>query len=320
VVSLFEQVLPKIETEAGSQKYGRFSIGPLPGGYGVTLGNALRRVLLSSLPGAAVTSIRLSGVYHEFTDIPHVKEDVITLILNAKQLRLKMPFGETARCTVEVKGEGVVTAADLQCPAHVEIMNPELQLLTADSGEADLDLELVVETGYGYSPSEERGELPIGEIPVDAVFSPVRKINFQVERARVGQMTNFNRLIIEIWTDGTIRPGEALRQSAQILVKHFSLIAGVSDVAEIPTEAPAEAGVPEWVRATPIEELELTVRAYNCLKRAGITNVGEILDLLEKGEDEILAIRNFGRKSLEELLEKLQAKGFLPEQQQEAAS
>jgi len=312
---LIEQVLPKIETVAGSQKNGRFSIGPLPGGYGVTLGNALRRVLLSSVPGAAVTSIRVSGVYHEFTDIPHCKEDMITLILNAKQLRFRMPFGETARLHVEVKGEGIITAADLVSPAHVEIVNPDQQLLTADSSEADLDVEFVVQTGYGYSPSEERGELPIGEIPVDAVFSPVRKVNFRVERERVGQNTDFNRLIIEIWTDGTIRPGEALRQSAQTLVKHFSLAAGVSDLTEVPVEAPAETGVPEWVRSAPIEELELTVRAYNCLKRAGITKVGEVLARLEKGEDEILCIRNFGRKSLDELLGKLRAKGYLPEQE-----
>jgi DNA-directed RNA polymerase subunit alpha len=313
VVSLFDQVQPKIETEAGSQKYGKFSIGPLPSGYGVTLGNALRRVLLSSLQGAAVTSIRVSGVYHEFSDIPHCKEDMITLILNAKQLRLIMPPGETARLHVEVKGEGVITAADLVCPAHVEVVNPDLHLLTADSSEADLDLEFVVQTGKGYSPSEERGELPIGEIPVDTAFSPVRKANFRVERERVGQMTDFNRLIMEIWTDGSLRPGEALRQSAQILVRHFSLVAGVSDVAELQAEAPTELGVPDWVRSAPIEELELTVRAYNCLKRAGITKVGEILERLDKGEDEIMSIRNFGRKSLDELLDKLRAKGYLQE-------
>ncbi len=310
---MFDQVLTKIETEAGSQKYGRFSIGPLPGGYGVTLGNALRRVLLSSLPGAAVTSIRVSGVFHEFSDIPHCKEDMITLILNAKQLRFIMPQGETARLHVEVKGEGVITGADLVCPAHVEIVNPDQHLLTADSPEADLDIEMVVQTGYGYSPAEERGELPIGEIPVDAVFSPVRKANFRVERERVGQMTDFNRLIMEVWTDGTLRPGEALRQSAQILVKHFALIAGVSDVEVMEAEAPSEISVPDWVRSAPIEDLELTVRAYNCLKRAGITKVGEVLARLEKGEDEILSIRNFGRKSLDELLEKLRAKGYLQE-------
>ena len=313
MVSLFDQVLTKIETEAGSQKYGKFSIGPLPSGYGVTLGNALRRVLLSSLQGAAVTSIRVSDVYHEFADIPHCKEDMITLILNAKQLRLIMPPGETARLHVEVKGEGVITAADLECPAHVEIVNPDLHLLTADSNETNLDIEFVVQTGYGYSPAEERGELPIGEIPVDAVFSPVRKANFRVERERVGQMTDFNRLLMEIWTDGTIRPGEALRQSGQNLVRHFSLVAGVSDVAELQVEAPAELGIPEWVRTAPIEELELTVRAYNCLKRAGITKVGEILARLEKGEDEIMSIRNFGRKSLDELMEKLRAKGYIQE-------
>lgn len=261
-----------------------------------------------------MTSIRISDIYHEFTDIPHCKEDVITLTLNAKQLRLRMPYGETARLFVELNGEGVVTAADLECPPHVEIVNPDLHLLTADSSEAKLDIEFVVQTGHGYSPAEERGELPIGEIPVDAIFSPVRRAAFKVERERVGQITDFNRLIMEVWTDGTISPGEALRQSARILVKHFSLIAGVSDVAEIEMEVAEEPTVPEWVRTTPIEELELTVRAYNCLKRASIKTVGEILDLLEKGEDEILAIRNFGQKSLDELLDRLRTKGFLPEE------
>ncbi len=315
MIALFEQVLPKIETEAGSEKYGRFSIGPLPAGYGVTIGNALRRILLSSLPGAAVTSIRITDIYHEFTDIPHCKEDVVTLTLNAKKLRMRMPFGEMARLHVELNGEGVVTAADLECPPHVEIVNPDLHLLTADSADANLDMEFVVQTGYGYSPAEERGELPIGEIPVDAVFSPVRRAAFKVERERVGQMTNFNRLIMEVWTDGTISPGEALRQSARILVKHFAMIAGVSDVAEIEAEVAEDTGVPEWVRSAPIEELDLSVRAYNCLKRASIKTVGEVLDLLDKGEDEILAIRNFGQKSLDELLDRLRTKGFLPEQE-----
>ena len=176
-------VLPKIETEASSRNFGHFSIGPLESGYGITLGNALRRVLLSSLTGAAVTSIRVSGVHHEFADIPHVREDMTSLILNVKQLRLKLHQNESARLRVEVKGEGVVTAGDLECPPHVEVVNPDLHLLTADSSQAELDMELVVQMGRGYSPSEERGKLPIGEIPVDAIFSPIRKANYFVERA-----------------------------------------------------------------------------------------------------------------------------------------
>jgi DNA-directed RNA polymerase subunit alpha len=303
-------VLPKVETEASSRSFGRFSVGPLESGYGITLGNALRRVLLSSLTGAAVTSIRVSGVHHEFSDIPHVREDMTALILNVKQLRLKLHQNESARLRVEIKGEGIITAGDIEYPPHVEIVNPDLHLLTADSPEAELDMELVVQVGRGYSPAEERGKLPIGEIPVDAIFSPVRKANFVIERARIGQATDYDRLILEITTDGTISPHDALSAAAKILVQHFSLISGVTEV-EVPVEVEATGGIPSKIYETPIEELELTVRAYNCLKRAGITQVGEILEKLKRGQDEILAIRNFGQKSLDELMEKLEEKGFL---------
>lgn len=304
-------VLPKIECDAFSQSYGRFIIGPLESGYGITLGNALRRVLLSSLQGAAVTSIRISGVYHEFSAIPHVKEDTITLLLNVKQIRLKMHSNEPARLSLSVRGEGEVTAGDLECPSHVEIVNPDLHLLTVDSPEADLEIEMVASVGRGYSPAEERGKLPIGEIPVDAIFSPIRKASYTVERARIGQVTNFDRLIMEIWTDGTLSPKEALSESARILVKYFSLVSGVSEIPS-PEEVEEKEAIPSRIYDTPIEELDLTVRAYNCLKRAGITKVGEVLEKLEKGDEEILAVRNFGRKSLEELKQKLWAKGFLP--------
>jgi len=316
---LFNLVLPKIECDASSRNYGRFIIGPLESGYGITLGNALRRVLLSSLPGAAVTSIRISGVHHEFSAIPHVKEDTTALILNVKQLRLKLQGDESARLRVEVNGEGEITAGDMECPPQVEIVNPDLHLLTADSSEAELDMELVVERGKGYSPAEERGKLPIGEIPVDAVFSPIRKANFVVERARVGQMTNFDRLIMEIWTDGTLEPEEALSSAAQILVEHLSLLVGVSEMPPEEEEEAVEGLIPSRIYETPIEELELSVRAYNCLKRAGITKVGEILEKMTEGEDEILAIRNFGKKSLAELKERMQAKGFWPIKGEETA-
>ena len=305
-------VLPKIETEASARNYGRFSIGPLESGYGITLGNALRRVLLSSLPGAAVTSVRISGIHHEFSDIPHVREDMTALILNVKQLRAKLFNNESARLRAELKGEGVLTAGDLECPPNVEIVNPDLALLTADSPEAELDIELVVEAGRGYSPAEERGKLPIGEIPVDAVFSPVRRANYRVERSRIGQVTDYDRLVFEVNTDGTLSPHDALRETARILVQHFTLVSGVTEE-EPAVEQVEESGIPAQMYETPIEELELTVRAYNCLKRAGITQVGEILEKLQKGEEEILAIRNFGQKSLDELMEKLRVKGFLEE-------
>ena len=310
-MSEFNLVLPKIETEASSKSFGRFIIGPLENGYGITLGNALRRVLLSSLTGAAVTSIRVSGVHHEFSAIPHVREDMTALILNIKQLRLKMHQNESARLRVEVKGEGVITAGDFDIPPHVEVVNPDLYLLTADSSEAELDMELVVQMGRGYSPAEERGKLPIGEIPVDAIFSPIRKANFVVERTRIGQATDYDRLKMEITTDGTILPHDALSEAAKILVQHFSLIAGGVTVVDVPQETEEEGGIPSKIYEMPIEDLELTVRAYNCLKRAGITQVGEILEKLKKGQDEILAIRNFGQKSLDELMERLEEKGYM---------
>jgi DNA-directed RNA polymerase subunit alpha len=310
-LSEFNLVLPKIETEASSRSLGRFVIGPLESGYGITLGNALRRVLLSSLNGAAITSIRVSGVHHEFSDIPHVREDMTALILNVKQIRLKMHQNESARLRVEIKGEGVVTAGDFECPPHVEIVNPELYLLTVDSPEAELDIELVVQTGRGYSPAEERGKLPIGEIPVDAIFSPIRRANFVVERARIGQATDYDRLKLEVATDGTMTPHDALSEAAKILVQHFSLVAGGATEIETPAELKEEGGIPSKIYELPIEDLELTVRAYNCLKRAGITQVGEILEKLRKGQDEILAIRNFGQKSLDELIDRLKEKGYL---------
>lgn len=303
-------VLPKVETEAATRDFGRFSISPLEPGYGVTLGNALRRVLLSSLKGAAVSSVRVSGVHHEFSDIPDVREDMTALILNLKQLRVRLHQNESARLRVEVKGEGTVTAGDLECPPYVEIINPDLHLLDGDSNKTELDMELVVEIGRGYSPAEERGKLPIGEIPIDAIFSPVRKASFKVERARVGQATNYDKLLMEVITDGTVSPYDALTEAARLLVTHFSLVASISAVIE-PEIVVEEETATTKAHDTAIEELELSVRAYNCLKRAGVTQVGEILEKLRKGPDEILAIRNFGQKSLDELIDRLEEKGLL---------
>jgi DNA-directed RNA polymerase subunit alpha len=305
-----EAVLPKIEAEATSKNYGKFIIGPLDSGYGVTLGNALRRVLLASLSGAAVSSIKVEGVHHEFTPIPQAKEDMTGLILNVKQLRFKLfDTDQSVRLHLEARGRGTVTAGDIQLPAQVEIINPDLHLLTLDSDDAAFDMDLAVSRGKGYSPAEERGKLPIDEIPVDAIYSPVRKANFRVEPARVGQVTNYDNLVLEIWTDGSITPREALTESARILLKLFNLVAGFA--AEPEVEAVTESEIPSQVYDTPIEELELSVRAYNCLKRASITKVGEVLERLQKGKDEILAIRNFGQKSLDELMERLQEKGYL---------
>ena len=307
---MLNMVLPKIEVANSSQNYGHFVISPLESGYGITLGNALRRVLLSSLPGAAITSIRMSGIHHEFSAIPHVREDTTRLILNVKQIRLRSRSEEPVRIHVEVTSEGPVTAGDINCPPEVEIVNPDQYLLTADSDEVDLDIEMVVGTGRGYSPAEERQRLSLGEIPVDAIFSPVKKASYRVERTRIGQQTDFDKLNVEIWTDGTMSPDDAMRKAANLLVQHLNLLAG-SEAVAVEVIEDEVAGIPPRIYEATIEELELTVRAYNCLKRAGITKVGEILKRMEKGVDEMLAIRNFGKKSLDELVLKLREKGSM---------
>ena len=308
-------VMPKIEREAVARNYGKFIISPLESGYGITVGNALRRILLSSLEGAAVTSIRISDVSHEFSDIPGVREDVLQVMLNVKQLRLMLHEGETARLRLEVQGEGVVTAADVLAPAEVEIVNPELYLFTVDDDKARLEIEMTVGRGRGYSPSDERGRLPIGELPTDAIYGPVRRVHFEVGRARVGQDTSYDRLMMEIWTDGALKPEQALSRSAQIMMAHLRDIAGVTEeslmAAAAHEEAPKKASE---MYDIPIENLDLSVRVFNSLKRTGITTVGEVLDMLEKGSEAMLSIRNFGEKSLDELKERLREKGYLGDQ------
>jgi DNA-directed RNA polymerase subunit alpha len=306
------QVLPKIETDAVSQTYGRFVIGPLESGFGITLGNALRRVLLSSLPGAAVTSIRVSDVAHEFSAIPGLREDVLQFILQVKQLRLKMESQEPMRMSLQVRGEGTVTAGDIQAPPEIDILNPDLYLFTVDSDDVRLDFEFTVEQGRGYLSSDERGRMSIGELPVDAIFSPIRRIAFDVDRARVGQMTNYDRLTLEIWSDGRVAPLDALKEAASILVTHLRLIAGLTLEEEVePVEEGT--GLPGEVYEIPIEQLDLSVRVFNSLRRTGITSVGEVLEMLTLGDDTLLTIRNFGQKSLSELRARLQEGGFLEE-------
>lgn len=318
-MSITNLVLPKIESTAMSRKYGRFIIGPLERGYGTTLGNSLRRVLLASLPGAAVTSIRVTDVSHEFSAIPHVREDMMQLILQVKQLRLKLHDTDSARVRLEVHGAGTVTAADLILPPEAEVVNPDLYLFTVDSDEAFLEVEMTAETGRGYSPAEERGRLPIGELPVDAMFSPIQRVGYNVEKTRVGQVADYDRLIMEIWTDGTIKPEEALAQAAQIMIQHLRPVGGISEESLLPVEEEEEEEtIPNEIYDTPIEQLDLSVRVFNSLKRTGITKVGELLDMLEKGEETMLAIRNFGEKSLDELKVQLQEKGFLNEDEVEA--
>lgn len=300
-----------------TQDYGRFIVGPLERGYGTTIGNSLRRVLLASLPGAAVTSIRVTDVPHEFSPIPHVREDMMQLILHVKQLRFKLHDADSARIRLEVHGAGVVTGADLILPPEVELVNPDLYLFTVDDDDAFLEVEMTVESGRGYSPAEERGRLPIGELPVDAIYSPIRRVGYEVEKTRVGQVADYDRVIMEIWTDGTIRPEDSLAQAAQIMVQYLRPLGGITEETfmEVEEEEEEEA-IPNEVYDTPIEQLDLSVRVFNSLKRTGITRVGEMLDMLERGEETMLAIRNFGEKSLEELKTQLQVKGFLDDEEE----
>jgi DNA-directed RNA polymerase subunit alpha len=314
-------VTPKVEREAEGRNYGKFVISPLERGYGVTLGNALRRVLLSSLDGAAITSIRISDVLHEFSDIPGVREDVIQVMLQVKQLRLFLHDVDSAHLHLDVRGEGVVTAADIQVPAEIEIVNPELYLFTVDNSQTRLEIDMTVERGRGYSPSSDRsGRLPIGELPVDAIYGPVRRVNYAVGSARVGQSTNFDRLELEIWTDGTVEPEKALGEASKILIDHLRFISGISEEAfVVGTEQESSGGsrLTSEAAETPIENLDLSVRVFNSLKRTGVTTVGDVLDLLEKGDEAVMSIRNFGEKSLYELRQKMVEKGFLQQNDDE---
>lgn len=307
-------VTPKVEREAEARNYGKFIISPLERGFGDTLGNALRRVLLSSLDGAAISSMRVSDVMHEFSDIPGVREDVIQVTLQVKQIRMILHEGDSAHLHLDVRGAGEVTAADIQAPAEVEIVNPDLYLFTVDDAKTKLDIDFTVDRGRGYSPAGDRsGKLPIGELPVDAIYSPVKRVNFTVGQARVGQSTNYDRLVLEIWTDGTIAPEKTLGTASKIVIDHLRFISGISEeslMMGVEKEASGSHLTSEAAE-TPIENLDLSVRVFNSLKRTGITNVGDVLELLEKGEEAVMSIRNFGEKSLDELRDKMKEKGFM---------
>ena len=308
---------PKIERTEGDERSARFVVEPLPAGYGTTLGNSLRRVLLSSLSGAAITSVRIRGVAHEFSTIPGLNEDVVQLVLNLKKVRLKSFATEPVTLTLEKEGPGEVTAGDIVTTSDVEIVNPQERIATLEP-EASLWMELTVETGKGFHPAERREGLPIGVIPIDALFSPVRLVNFNVENTRVGQMTNFDRLLLDVETDGTITPDEALAQGAQVLVQHFSLFGNLTrSQAAVPQPEARTDGVPPAVAEMPIEELDLPQRAFNSLKRHGITKVGQ---LLSTPDDELLRMRNFGRKSLDEIKDRLAARGLIPPVERSAES
>ncbi|HXL14696.1 MAG TPA: DNA-directed RNA polymerase subunit alpha [Methylomirabilota bacterium] len=303
-------VTPQVRKLETSANFGKFDIEPLDPGFGTTLGNTLRRVLLSSLWGAAVTSIQIDGVAHEFTAIPHVKEDVTEVILNLKKLRLKSFTEDPITLLLDVKGPAEVRASHIQATSDVEIVNPDLYICTL-AGKGHLRMELNVERGKGYVPAErnKREGQPIGVIPIDSIFSPVEKANFVVEKTRVGQSTDYDRLIIEVWTDGTMSPEEAVSHSAELFTQHLNLFVKFRDnIERHEQDLRGEKTGQNRLNDTPIEELDLSVRAFNCLKANEIQTVGQ---LLQKREEELLALRNFGRKSLDEIKEKLVEKGFI---------
>jgi len=303
-------VTPQVRKLETSANYGKFDIEPLDPGFGTTLGNTLRRVLLSSLWGAAVTSIQIDGVAHEFTAIPHVKEDVTEVILNLKKLRLKSFTEDPITLLLDVKGPAEVRGSHIQATSDVEIVNPDLYICTL-AAKGHLRMELNVERGKGYVPAErnKREGQPIGVIPIDSIFSPVEKANFVVEKTRVGQSTDYDRLIIEVWTDGTMSPEEAVSHSAELFTQHLNLFVKFRDnIERHEQDLRGEKTSQNRLMDTPIEELDLSVRAFNCLKANEIQTVGQ---LLQKREEELLALRNFGRKSLDEIKEKLVEKGFI---------
>lgn len=318
MTKIMEMVSPKIERTEESRDYGKFTISPLERGYGVTLGNALRRTLLSSLDGAAVTSVHITDVMHEFSTIEGVREDVIQVMLQIKLLRFKLHNVESASIHLDVKGPGTITGADIVCPPEVEIVNPELYLFSINEANAHVEMDMTVEAGRGYIPATDRNaRLAIGVLPVDAIFSPVRRVNWEITSARVGHSTDYDRLTLEIWTDGTLSPEKALIDSARILMRQLSIISGTSEDMLTKTIEPVEVEAPVVKREqieTSIDQLELGVRVFNTLKRTGIETVGDVLELLEKGEGAMLSIRNFGEKSLVELKAKMIEKGYLEEE------
>jgi len=298
------------EVESGTD-YGKFEIEPLEPGFGTTLGNSLRRVLLSSLPGAAITSVSIDGVAHEFSAIPHVKEDVTEVLLNIKEINVISHSNDPVRISLDVRGPKDVVAGDIETSSDVEIRNPQQHIATLDSPKGQLRIDLMVERGKGYVPAE-RGKKegqPIGVIRLDSIFTPVRKANFSVEKTRVGQETEWDRLIVEVWTDGTLAPVEAVSQAASLFTEHLDLFVRFGDNMEAPqTRQTRGNDLPSRLADVPIEDLELSVRALNCLKANDITKVGQLVAMKQ---EELLTLRNFGQKSLEEIREKLVERGFV---------
>ena len=306
-----ESVSPRIERVAYREEdfYGRFVVEPLERGFGHTLGNALRRSLLSNLPGAAVTSVRIDGVQHEFSTIPGVKEDVTEIILNLKELALILHADVEKQVEIIAEGPGVVTAADIRVDSEVEVVNPDLHIATLSEG-TKLHMTLNIERGYGYvsaersKPAEQK---VIGVIPIDAIYTPMRKVNYTVEDTRVGQITDYDKLVLEVWTNGAVTPEEAIGMAAKILVNQLSIFTRLTDQPVIHHEEETETGLTGKVAELTIDELDLSVRAFNCLKRAGINTVAE---LVIRDQEDMMKVRNLGKKSLEEVEQKLALLGL----------
>jgi DNA-directed RNA polymerase subunit alpha len=305
---------PSIELVAAEENYGRFKIEPLETGYGHTLGNSLRRVLLSSIPGAAITKVKIEGVYHEFSTIAGVREDVTEIVLNIKGIRLRSYANRKIRVTLMHQGAGPVYARHIDLPSNVELVNPDHYICTLDSNDARIEMEFTVEVGRGYIPAEMNEVVAIGEIPIDAIFTPIPRVNYVVENTRVGQATNFDRLVIEITTDGTIKPGDALIHAAQVLVEYNQIIAGfnrnIVEVGSLPIDDGVTGGdssnaIPQQIMDMPVDALELSTRTHNCLRRADIATIGQILQMDEK---QLKAVRNLGEKSLEEIKDRVREK------------
>ena len=312
---MFDFEKPKIEIEEISEdkKFGRFVVEPLERGYGTTLGNSLRRIMLSSLPGSAVSQVKFEGIVHEFSTIPGVKEDVAEIILNLKSLAIKntSETNEPKTAYIEVEGEKVVTAGDIQADPDIEIINPDLVIATLDGGhDSKMNVELTITQGRGYVSAEKNkdDEAPIGTIPIDSIYTPVERVNLSVENTRVGQITDFDKLTLDVFTDGTLEPDEAISLAAKVLSEHLNAFIDLSEsakTAEVMVEK--EDDEKEKVLEMSIDELELSVRSYNCLKRAGINTVEE---LTNKTAEDMMKVRNLGKKSLEEVEDKLSELGL----------
>ncbi|MFC2065782.1 DNA-directed RNA polymerase subunit alpha [Chloroflexota bacterium] len=301
-------IIPNIECVECTDNFGRFQAAPLEKGAGVTLGNALRRVLLGYLPGAAVTRVRIDGIQHEFSVIPHAKEDVMEFLLNVKALRLKSLSGRPVNLTLEVQGEGRVCASDIKPSADFEVANPELCLVTLNSDEARLYVEFDVELGMGFLPAESSDNMPVGTIPVDAIFTPIRKINFTVEPTHIGQETSRERLNLEVWTDGTTSPIDAVSCGANLLIEQLIPFREYTKISKMKAEERLiRLSIPDEKYNMPVEQLDLSVRTMNCLRRSNIATIGEIIG---KGPKELLKLRNFGQRSCQEIEDRLQAMGL----------